>query len=58
MKPRIYLRHGIWSCISICRARIVRGFGYTPFGAWLDWTEQCVEAQLKQREAAAHPSAA
>lgn len=58
MKPRIYRRHGIWVCRSVYAGVMRMGHGYTPFGAWLDWTLESMAAELQSREAAAHSSAA
>lgn len=37
MKPRIYLRHGIWCCRLQLDWAI--GHGYTPREAYLDWLD-------------------
>lgn len=35
MKPRIRLRHGIWSCVT--RRPYACGCGYTPLAAFEEW---------------------
>lgn len=35
MKPRLYMRHGIWCCLSV--APFQMGHGYTPREAYEDW---------------------
>lgn len=34
-KPRIHMRHGIWTCVSAWP--LVIGCGYTPKGAYKEW---------------------
>lgn len=45
MKPRICLRHGIWSCVGKVPARdgwfiLLMGHGYTPAEAYAEWKAQ------------------
>lgn len=38
MKPRLYLRDGVWTCRSTGgRYGLLLGFGYTPAEAYGEW---------------------
>lgn len=38
MKPRLYLRDGIWTCRSVKPLRL--GFGYKPADAYREWKDR------------------
>lgn len=49
MKPRIRLKHGVWSCASVklysygpfgTHPALYCGYGYTPAEAFADWKAQ------------------
>lgn len=37
MKPRIYRKHGIWTCRTVCASGMRIGYGYTPMQAYREW---------------------